>query len=277
MARITVFLRWITYPKNDTYVEISLDDRVRDRPTKIRSRDRDRGQWRIYICLLWWRLRSRVPPLNRTRSRCSSHRDENTNIMIVTHVYRCPLPRICPRTCRSLQVIHVRGKRRTGHNRTFNDRPPASGGTPSLSLSRSQNRRPHGASRDEMHTRNCTNWTSYRAPFILSKGKGKKCTSTCADAPLTPAPAQLADDGIAHRSLRRPLRGAPPSAERSRPMGGVVLSPSPPQCTATSLEARSTWHSQRSWDYFVFVVQGKFNRDRRSSWALLEQVERALS
>lgn len=68
---------------------------------------------------------------------------------------------------------------------------------------------------------------------------------------------------------------ASPSNARSRPMSDVRCPLSfpltfslsraffPPQYTATSLEARSTWHSQRSWNYFVLLVHWRLNKDGR--------------
>lgn len=54
-----------------------------------------------------------------------------------------------------------------------------------------------------MHPHELHEFNELSRAVHLIGGKGKKFTFTCADAPLTTAPAQLADDDIAHRSLRR--------------------------------------------------------------------------
>lgn len=139
----------------------------------------------------------------RARDACPiGTRDQNTNIIIVTHVYRCPLSYLSShlslsssnprqgqtsnRTHRTLMIVH---RHRAAHRRCLSRDHKTGGYT---------GHRATKCTHTELHELNELS----RAVHLI-EGKGKKFTFTCADALLTPAPAQLADDGIAHRSLRR--------------------------------------------------------------------------
>lgn len=188
---------------------------------------------------------------------------------------------------RSLQVIHVR---RQTSDRTHGTlmivlrRHRAARRCRRRRLSRDHKTGAHTAHRiarpNAPRTRN-TNWRviARRSSYRREKGEKNLHPRSRATHECSCATGRRRYGALLLTSLPPPSRDAHLPTARPRPISDVrwtslslsrflPLSFSAPQRMASSLEARSTWHSQHSWDYFVRVVHWKLNEDRPCSRVL---------